>query len=93
MRAWTVRKLGPGSSIKSFDRDVAPDRFGDIRLEANIEYRYHMVELFGFPLEGAVFTDIGNVWFLRKNEDFPNGHFQLSRALMKSIDLATLSES
>ena len=79
MRAWTVRKLGPGSTIKSFDKEVAPDRFGDIRLEANIEYRYHMVELLGFPLEGALFTDIGNVWFLRKNDDFPNGEFRFDR--------------
>jgi outer membrane protein insertion porin family len=79
MRAWTVRKLGPGSTIKSFDKEVAPDRFGDIRLEANIEYRYHMVDLLGFPLEGALFTDMGNVWFLRKNDDFPNGEFRFDR--------------
>ena len=79
MRAWTVRKLGPGSSIKSFDRTEAPDRFGDIRLEANIEYRYHMVDLLGFPLEGALFTDMGNVWFLRENPDFVNGEFRFSR--------------
>ncbi len=72
MRAWGVRKLGPGSSIKSFNQTEAPDRFGDMRLEANVEYRFFLTNLFGFPLEGAFFTDIGNVWFLRDNPDFPD---------------------
>jgi outer membrane protein assembly factor BamA len=79
MRGWSVRKLGPGSAIKSFNRDVAPDRFGDVRLEANGEYRFYMTQIFGFPLEGALFTDIGNVWFLRENTDFPQGDFRISR--------------
>jgi len=79
MRAWTVRKLGPGSAIRSFDRDTAPDRFGDVRLEFNAEYRYYLAQVFGFNLEGAVFVDIGNVWFRRRNDDFPNGEFKLSR--------------
>jgi outer membrane protein assembly factor BamA len=79
MRAWTVRKLGPGSSIKSFDRNIAPDRFGDVRLEFNAEYRYYMTQVFGYTLEGALFTDIGNVWFRRKNDDFSNGEFKWSR--------------
>ena len=79
MRAWSVRKLGPGSTIKSFAKDVAPDRFGDIRIETNAEYRYYITTVVGFPLEGALFIDAGNVWFWRKNEDFPNGEFELSR--------------
>jgi outer membrane protein assembly factor BamA len=79
MRAWSVRKLGPGSSVKSFARDIAPDRFGDIRLEANAEYRFFMVELYGYTLEGALYTDMGNVWFRKPNPDFVNGEFRLSR--------------
>jgi outer membrane protein insertion porin family len=79
MRAWTVRRLGPGSALKSFARDTAPDRFGDIRLEVNAEYRYYMSTVFGFPLEGALFTDVGNVWFLRNNPDFVNGEFDIRR--------------
>jgi len=79
MRAWAVRKLGPGSTIKSFDQEQAPDRFGDIRLELNGEYRFYITQLFGFPTEGALFTDIGNVWFLRKNDDFPDGEFSINR--------------
>ena len=77
MRAWTVRRLGPGSTLKSYDRDVAPDRFGDIRLEANLEYRYYITKVVGFPLEGALFVDMGNVWFKRVNEDFDSGEFHI----------------
>lgn len=51
MRAWSIRKLGPGSTIKSFSNETAPDRFGDIRLEANLEYRYYLTKLVGFPLK------------------------------------------
>lgn len=40
MRAWGLRKLGPGSRIASFARNIAPDRFGDVQLEANLEYRF-----------------------------------------------------
>ena len=79
MRAWSIRKLGPGSTIKSFSNETAPDRFGDIRLEANLEYRYYLTKVVGFPLEGALFTDIGNVWFLRENKDFTNGEFDIRR--------------
>ena len=79
MRAWSVRKLGPGSTNRSFARDSIPDRFGDIRLELNAEYRFYLTLLFGYPLEGALFTDIGNVWFRRENLDFPDGEFRLSR--------------
>ena len=86
MRAWSIRKLGPGSAIRSFSPDSAPDRFGDIRLELNAEYRYYLTQFFGFPLEGALFTDIGNVWFLRKNKDFVDGEFSIGR-LWKDIGI------
>ncbi|MBD0332266.1 MAG: BamA/TamA family outer membrane protein [Chitinophagaceae bacterium] len=79
MRAWPLRKLGPGSTVKSFSRTVAPDRFGDIQLEANGEYRFYLTDMRGVKLNSVLFTDIGNIWYLRENKDFPNGEFQLSR--------------
>lgn len=75
MRAWSVRKLGPGSAVRSFDRTIAPDRFGDVRLEANAEYRIFLTNYKGISLNSALFTDVGNVWFLRNNPDFPGGEF------------------
>jgi len=79
MRAWGLRRLGPGSNNKSTERRVAPERFGDMQLEANAEYRFPLINLGGVQLNGAFFTDIGNVWFLRKNADFQNGEFQFNR--------------
>jgi outer membrane protein assembly factor BamA len=84
MRAWGIRRLGPGSSLKSFASTDAPDRFGDMRLEANAEYRFYLTNISGVILNGALFTDIGNVWFLRKNNDFPGGEFRLNK-LWKDI--------
>lgn len=79
MRGWALRRLGPGSTIKSFSSDVAPDRFGDMHLETNFEYRPYLTVIFGFPVEGALFIDAGNIWFVRPNPDFPDGDFKLSR--------------
>jgi outer membrane protein assembly factor BamA len=79
MRAWGIRKLGPGSSTKSFARTEAPDRFGDLRLEANAEYRFFVANLPGVTVNSALFTDIGNVWFLRENKDFPGGEFRFDK--------------
>lgn len=64
MRAWQLRKLGQGSSVKDFDQD--PFRYGDVQLEANIEYRFPIAKVSGSKLNGAIFSDIGNIWFLKK---------------------------
>ncbi|MDB5209130.1 MAG: BamA/TamA family outer membrane protein [Flavisolibacter sp.] len=88
MRAWSVRKLGPGSSIRSFGRTDAPDRFGDIRFEGNAEYRFFLTNYGTITLGTALYTDIGNVWFLRRNPDFPGGEFPTSFAkLWKDIGI------
>ena len=79
MRAWALRKLGPGSSNRSFERTIAPDRFGDLQIELNGEYRFYIADISGVTLNSALFTDIGNVWFLRKNDDFPEGEFRFDR--------------
>jgi outer membrane protein insertion porin family len=81
MRAWGIRRLGPGSSVVSFGRNVEPDRFGDVRFETNAEYRFYLANISGVTLNGAAFIDVGNVWFLRENPDFPNGNIQLDRFL------------
>lgn len=79
MRAWALRRLGPGSTIKSFDQAIAPDRFGEMGLEANAEYRFYIADVFGFKLNSALFTDAGNVWYLRYNDDFPDGQFKFNK--------------
>ncbi|RYY83860.1 MAG: hypothetical protein EOO15_20550, partial [Chitinophagaceae bacterium] len=78
MRAWTLRKLGPGSTIQSFARDISPERFGDMQLEGNIEYRFRLANVRGVFINSALFTDIGNVWYLRENPAFPDGEFRIA---------------
>ncbi|MGC4234789.1 MAG: BamA/TamA family outer membrane protein [Niabella sp.] len=86
MRAWQLRRLGPGSAVKYYENDpsvdneiIVPDRFGDVQLEANIEYRVPIFSIAGIPVNGALFTDIGNVWLLKKTAGSPEERFKLSR--------------
>jgi outer membrane protein insertion porin family len=71
MRGWQVRQLGVGSS-RYFDTLASGpiDRFGDIQLEANAEYRFDIGTIFGIKLKSAIFTDVGNIWF-RTSYDKP----------------------
>ena len=80
MRAWRLRELGPGSTVKSFANTDAPERFGDMQLEANAEYRFYVTDFSGFKINSVVFTDMGNIWNLRRNTDFPNGKFMYDDA-------------
>lgn len=57
MRGWQARTLGPGTS-EVLDYFLIPSQTGDIKLEANLEYRFPMF----WKLEGALFADAGNVW-------------------------------
>jgi len=72
MRAWQVRQLGIGSS-RYFDtasEAKGVDRFGDIQLEGNIEYRFNLGTLFNvLKLKSALFTDIGNIWYRNNDID------------------------
>ena len=69
MRAWEFRSLGPGAThLAPYSQFIFNDRFGDIQLEGNIEYRYNIAEIIpnSMFLKGAIFTDIGNIWDFRK---------------------------
>ncbi|MFC0776163.1 BamA/TamA family outer membrane protein [Terrimonas alba] len=81
MRAWALRRLGPGSTMKEFKGQFGtPDRYGDIQLEANAEYRFPIGKPLGIKVNGALFTDVGNVWFMKKAPDRPEEEiFKLSR--------------
>jgi outer membrane protein insertion porin family len=79
MRAWGLRLLGPGSTVEW--RDSVPIRFGDFQFETNAEYRFPLMRLWGYKVSSCLFADIGNVWFLRKNADFPDGNLTAERFL------------
>jgi outer membrane protein insertion porin family len=80
MRAWALRQLGPGSVIKEFNgTNGIPERYGDMQLEGNIEWRFPITSIPGVALNGAIFTDIGNVWLLKKAAGPPEEIFNFSR--------------
>lgn len=78
MRAWHLRYLGPGTYQYSTENMF--ERIGDIQLVANLEYRFPIFSI----IEGALFSDVGNVWLTNKSEDFPGGEFSF-KELPKSI--------
>jgi outer membrane protein insertion porin family len=80
MRAWRLRQLGPGSTIKPFSGSSGiPDRFGDVKIEMNAEYRFPIAKIWGFWVNGALFTDVGNIWFLKSAAGDPEEVFSFSR--------------
>jgi len=81
MRAWALRRLGPGSTLKEFAGQTGtPDRYGDIQLEANAEYRFPIGKPLGVKVNGALFTDVGNISYMKSAPDRPEEEiFKLSR--------------
>lgn len=75
IRGWQVRSLGPGSYVAPSATYI--NQTGDIKLEANVEYRFKLFWI----LEGAVFVDAGNIWAIRNDVDRPNAQFRFNRFL------------
>jgi outer membrane protein assembly factor BamA len=73
IRAWRARTLGPGSYNPTDSTRF--DKIGDILLETNFEYRFHIINSFN----GALFVDAGNIWRLNANEDKPKSEFLLNK--------------
>jgi outer membrane protein insertion porin family len=70
IRAFRIRSLGPGS-YRPQSLDIASffDQVGDVKLEANAEYRFPLISV----LKGALFIDVGNIWLLNENNSLPGG--------------------
>ncbi len=88
MRAWGLRQLGLGSSIQSdtISTSTDRDRFGDMQLEANLEYRFPLTTIAGVKIASALFADIGNVWNVRTNSADPEARFSFKN-LTKDLAL------
>lgn len=71
VRAFNIRSLGPGVFSPADGSNSFFDQSGDIKLEANLEYRFPITTY----LNGAFFSDIGNVWLFNENEATPGGKF------------------
>jgi len=76
LRGWKMGYLGPGS----YHNDTLAanySQFGDMQLEANIEYRFPIYKV----VKGSFFLDMGNVWLLKPSVDLPGGAITLSSFL------------
>jgi outer membrane protein assembly factor BamA len=73
-RGWSVRSLGPGS-MPVTSRTSFVNQVGDIRLDANIEYRSKLF----WKFELAAYVDAGNIWTIRAYDYQPEGNFDFTR--------------
>ena len=80
LRGWQARTVGPGLSPRD-NSFVIPNQTGDMKLEANVEYRFNMF----WKIAGAIFIDAGNIWTL-KDDSTESGKLSM-------ISAATLGES
>ncbi len=72
VRAFRIRSLGPGTSGgNTDDQGNFFDQIGNIRLEANAEYRF---PIFSY-LKGAFFIDAGNIWNSKDNLQLEGDEF------------------
>ncbi len=75
VRAWRARTLGPGGYDQPSNITAKYDKIGDLLIEGNVEYRFHIFRSFF----GAAFVDVGNIWLLNKNATKPDGDFAFDR--------------
>ncbi len=73
IRAWPVRSLGPG--IYKAAPGEYPNQTADIKLEANIEYRFTLISF----VEGALFVDAGNIWAINEKDNRPGAQFKINK--------------
>lgn len=78
LRAFPARSVGPGTyNFLSTDTIFFIDQRGDIKLEANVEYRFDITK----TLKGAVFVDAGNIWLVREDSLRAGGKFDRNKFL------------
>jgi outer membrane protein insertion porin family len=79
MRAWGLRQLGLGSSLQSDTSSTFRDRYGDIQMEGNVEFRYSLANISGVKIDGAFFADVGNIWNLKNPTENPRSKLTWDR--------------
>ena len=71
LRGFSIRSVGPGTYRSSGGKYSYMDQTGDVKLEANVEWRFPL----SGDLCGALFADAGNVWTLRNESSRSGGQF------------------
>lgn len=83
MRGWQVRTLGPGGVLIN-DYGAYPNQLGDMKLEANLEFRFNIIG--GFNM--ALFFDMGNIWMNGRGESREEAGFRFD-SFYKELALNT----
>ena len=78
IRAFAVNSVGPGTFHipDSVQNSYFIQQGGDIKLEANAEYRFPIVSI----LKGAFFVDAGIVWLYKNDDLIPGAQFKIEKA-------------
>jgi outer membrane translocation and assembly module TamA len=72
VRGFTARTLGPGSYHEVESSYI--DQSGDMKLEANLEFRFGMTKI----VKGALFLETGNIWLINEDENRPGSQFNFN---------------
>lgn len=77
VRAFPARSIGPGTydvrqDENNENRILFLDQRGDIKFEANAEYRFDITKVF----KAAVFIDAGNIWLWTEDPERPGSLFR-----------------
>ncbi|MDR1756148.1 MAG: BamA/TamA family outer membrane protein [Culturomica sp.] len=76
LRAFQIRSIGPGSYYPENRAAFSYlDRTGDIKIEGNLEYRFHVTG----GMNAAFFLDAGNIWLLRPDSARPGGELTFKK--------------
>ncbi|MDP3916632.1 MAG: BamA/TamA family outer membrane protein [Bacteroidota bacterium] len=75
IRAFQINSVGPGTYFQDTGKRGFLQMGGDVKLEANAEYRFGIYSFF----KGALFVDAGNVWLLKSNPANTGSPFMFSK--------------
>ncbi|HAA13812.1 MAG TPA: hypothetical protein DCE41_19820 [Cytophagales bacterium] len=78
IRAWSPRRLGPGSYRQEDDDgniQLQFDQQGEILLASSVEWRRNIFDF----IDGALFVDVGNTWTFREESARPGANFEFNR--------------
>lgn len=84
IRAFQINSVGPGTFYQDIGKRGFLQLGGDVKLEANAEYRFGIYRYF----KGALFVDAGNVWLLKSNPA-PTGSPFMFSTFMKELAVGT----
>lgn len=73
LRPITARTIGPGKYFESERAEV--NQVGDLKFEWNLEYRFRLF----WRLNGAIWSDAGNIWLLEEDPNRPNSGVRWDR--------------